>query len=75
VKKRRFLVDKSVSNPEMDRFNSALKSVMQVSKEDLKEILAREKAANSDKPKRGPKVAANKAENQEPNRTVSASKG
>ena len=48
-------MDKSVSNPEMDRFRSALKSVMQVSKEDLKEILAHEKAANADRPKRGPK--------------------
>jgi len=44
----------------MDRFHSALKSVMQVSKEDLKEILAKEKAANADKPKRGPKPANNK---------------
>jgi hypothetical protein len=39
----------------MDRFNTALKQVMRASKEDLKEILAREKAANADKPKRGPK--------------------
>ena len=65
---------KTVENsPEMDRFSDALKSVMQVSKEDLKEVLAKEKAANADKPKRGPKVAANKAENQESNRTVPAS--
>ena len=42
-------------SPEMDRFRSALKSAMQVSKEELKEILAKEKAANADKPKRGPK--------------------
>ena len=39
----------------MDKFRSALKSVMQVSKDDLKEILEKEKAANADKPKRGPK--------------------
>jgi hypothetical protein len=48
-------VEKSENSPEMDRFRSALKSVMQVSKEDMKEILAKEKAANADKPKRGPK--------------------
>lgn len=46
---------KSDRSPEMDRFRSALKSVMQVSKEDMKEILAKEKVANADKPKRGPK--------------------
>ncbi len=34
---------------------------MQVSKEDMKEILAREKAANADKPKRGPKPAGKSA--------------
>jgi hypothetical protein len=48
-------VEKSEQSPEMDRFRSALKSVMQVSKEDLKEILAQDKAANADRPKRGPK--------------------
>ncbi len=66
-------VEKSENSPEMDRFRSALKSVMQVSKEDLKGILAKEKAANADKPKRGPKVAANAAGNQESNRIVRAS--
>jgi hypothetical protein len=50
-------VENSDRSPEMDRFRSALKSVMQVSKEELKEILAQEKAANADKPKRGPKPA------------------
>jgi hypothetical protein len=49
-------VEKLTRNPEMDRFRSALKSVMQVSKEDLKEILTKEKAANADKPRRGPKT-------------------
>ena len=49
-------MEKSEQSPEMDRFRSALKSVMQVSKEDMKEILAKEKAANADKPKRGPKT-------------------
>jgi hypothetical protein len=48
-------VEKSSQSPEMDRFRSALKSVMRVSKEDLNKILAQEKAANADKPKRGPK--------------------
>jgi hypothetical protein len=32
---------------------------MQLSKADLKEILAKEKAANADKPKRGPKPVDN----------------
>jgi hypothetical protein len=48
-------VENLYQNPDMDRFRSALKSVMQVSKEDLKEILAKEKSANADRPKRGPK--------------------
>jgi hypothetical protein len=39
----------------MSRFNDALRSVLQVSKSDLDEIRAREKKANADKPKRGPK--------------------
>ena len=45
----------SPQSPEMDRFHSALKSVMRISKEDMNKILAQEKAANADKPKRGPK--------------------
>lgn len=48
-------MENAVPNPEMDRFRSALKKVMRVSKDDLKEILAEQKAANADKPKRGPK--------------------
>jgi hypothetical protein len=36
-------------------FKEALGKVMQVSKKDLKELLAQEKAANAGKPKRGPK--------------------
>jgi hypothetical protein len=48
-------VEKSAQSPEMARFNDTLRQVMRVSKEDLKEILAKEKAANADKPKRGPK--------------------
>ncbi len=42
----------------MSRFNDALRSVLQVSKNDLGEILAQEKVANADKPKRGPKPKA-----------------
>jgi hypothetical protein len=49
-------VENAASNPEMDIFRSALKQVMRVSKDDLKEILAQEKVANADKPKRGPKL-------------------
>jgi len=48
-------VEKSAQSPEMLRFNDALRQVMQVSKEDLNKILAQEKTANADKPKRGPK--------------------
>jgi hypothetical protein len=36
-------------------FKETLRKVMQVSKKDLLELLAKEKAANADKPKRGPK--------------------
>jgi hypothetical protein len=36
-------------------FKETLGKVMQVSKKDLKELLAKEKVANADKPKRGPK--------------------
>lgn len=39
----------------MQRFESALKSVLSVSKSDMKKMLADEKAANAGKPKRGPK--------------------
>ena len=46
---------KNEESREMARFNNALRGVMQVPKSDLKELLAKEKAANADKPKRGPK--------------------
>jgi hypothetical protein len=36
-------------------FKETLGRVLQVPKSDLKELLAKEKAANADKPKRGPK--------------------
>jgi hypothetical protein len=39
-------------------FKDALRRVVQVPKSDLKELLAKEKAANADKPKRGPKPAS-----------------
>ncbi len=42
-------------SPEMQRFESALRSVLSVSKSEMKEMLADEKAANAGKPKRGPK--------------------
>ena len=38
-------------------FKETLGRVLQVPKADLKELLAKEKAANADKPKRGPKRA------------------
>jgi hypothetical protein len=53
---RGYAVENVVPNPEMDRFRDALKRVMRVSKDDLREILALEKAANADKPRRGPKT-------------------
>ncbi len=40
---------------EMDRFNSALRSVLSVSKIELQQRLEADKLANADKPKRGPK--------------------
>jgi hypothetical protein len=55
MKKRKVFVEKSEQSPEMDKFHSALRGVMQVSKKDMNDLLAKEKAANADKPKRGPK--------------------
>jgi hypothetical protein len=40
---------------ELQRFNTALRSVLQVSKSDLNQMLEAEKLANAGKPKRGPK--------------------
>ena len=48
-------VEISDRTPEMKNFNDALRRITQVSKSDLNKILAKEKAANADKPKRGPK--------------------
>ena len=47
----------------MAKFNDALRGVMQVSKGDLKELLAKEKAANADRPKRGPQAKIGKLAN------------
>lgn len=38
-----------------DKFQGALRQVLQVSKADMTRMLAEEKIANQDKPKRGPK--------------------
>jgi len=43
------------NTPEMQRFNNALRNVLQVSKSDLNKMLADEKRANAGKPKPGPK--------------------
>ena len=48
-------MNQSHKTPEMQRFEGALKSVLQVSKNDLNQMLADEKRANAGKPKRGPK--------------------
>ena len=49
-------MENAEKSPEMDRFATALRQVMRVSKAELNEIRAQEKAANADKPKRGPKL-------------------
>jgi hypothetical protein len=46
---------KAKPSPEYTRFQSALRSVLQVSKSDLNQMLAEDKIANQGKPKRGPK--------------------
>jgi hypothetical protein len=46
---------KKPSNIEYQRFNDALRQVLQISKSDLNRALAEEKLANTGKPKRGPK--------------------
>jgi hypothetical protein len=47
-------------------FKDALRRVLQVPNSDLKELLAKEKAANADKPKRGPKPRSNRVTNVRP---------
>jgi hypothetical protein len=46
-----YAVERQIETP----FSTALRRVLSVSKDDLKVLLAREKAKNADKPKRGPK--------------------
>jgi hypothetical protein len=46
---------KQPKSPDVQRFNDALRSVLSVSKVDLQQMLADEKAANVGKPKPGPK--------------------
>ena len=45
-------------SPEMKNFDDALKRVLRVSKDELKERLAQEEASKEGKPKRGPKAKA-----------------
>jgi hypothetical protein len=52
-------VEKSEQSPEMERFRDALREVLQVSKSDLKLMLAKDKADKAGKPKRGPKRVTN----------------
>jgi hypothetical protein len=42
----------------MKNFDDALRKVLRVSKDELKDRLSKENAANADKPKRGPKPKA-----------------
>ena len=52
------LADKSANSPEMVRFNSALRQAMQVSKADLKRLLAQDKITPLVPQKRGRKPKA-----------------
>jgi hypothetical protein len=54
----RFLIVSAEQTTDIRVFKDALRRVLQVTKSDLKELLAKEKAANADKPKRGPKPAS-----------------
>jgi hypothetical protein len=55
-------MSKTVTSPEMARFNDALRQVMQVSKEDLKRLLAEDKITPLVPQKRGrkPKSGTNR---------------
>jgi len=48
-------VENSPQSPEMEKFNSALRQVLQASKSDLKRLLAKDAESKVGKPKRGPK--------------------
>jgi hypothetical protein len=50
-------VDNAPKSPEMKNFDDALRKVLRVSKDELKERLAQEEASKEGKPKRGPKRA------------------
>ncbi len=43
------------SSPEFQRFDNAMRTILQVSKTDLNRMLEEERIANAGKPKRGPK--------------------
>jgi hypothetical protein len=51
-------VEKTTTNSEMRRFNSALRSVLKVSKSELQKMLASDKASRADRPKPGPRRKA-----------------
>jgi hypothetical protein len=48
-------LSESQKSPEMDRFNTALRQVLRVSKSDLNRLLAEDKADKAGKVKPGPK--------------------
>jgi hypothetical protein len=48
-------VETTRRSPEMKNFDDALRKVLRVSKDELKERLAKEEASKAGKPKRGPK--------------------
>lgn len=51
----RKMANPKASLPNATAFQNALRTVLRVSKTDLKEMLAEEKKAHQGKPKRGPK--------------------
>ena len=48
----------AVASAEFTKFDNAMRTILQVSKTDLNQMLAEEKIANAGKPKRGPKPKA-----------------
>lgn len=48
-------MNKAARNPEMGRFNDALRRAVSVSKADLQKLLAEEKMSKISKPKPGPR--------------------
>jgi hypothetical protein len=49
-------VENASKSPEMKRFDDALRRALRVTKDELKQLLAEDKAASADKPKRGPRI-------------------